>query len=60
MLMTLIHCSPLSTAIIARRLPQTDDAKHQCLMTQGESSSLSQLEQYRTPAMLPKNVHNKC
>jgi hypothetical protein len=41
--MTLIHCSPLSTVIIAKKLPQTVDAKQQFLMPLSESTSLSHL-----------------
>jgi hypothetical protein len=44
-MMTLIHCLPLPTIIIAKCLPQTDDAKHQGLMLLSESISLSQ-DQY--------------
>jgi len=40
--MTLIHCTPLLTMIVTKRLLQTDNAKHQCLMLLSDSTSLSQ------------------
>jgi len=41
--MTLIHCLPLPMMIVVKCSPQTDDAKHLCLMPLSESISLSHL-----------------
>ncbi len=42
MCLTLIHCLPLPTIIVAKHSPQTDDAKHRRLMPLSESIPLSQ------------------